>query len=147
MRPVRVNCNSDLATHWCELPVELAREKYLPAGQQAGREADLEDRFNRNHTYKYAAPGPQLLNGSPAGSYALWSPTNVPTMSGGGRYFSDPKESPVRCVVWSMGARPNSTKSQSTYAPLSVDSWYQRAGDEGVVARYATQENIQYQTP
>lgn len=145
--PVRVNCNSDLATHWCELPVELARDKYLPGGRQAGREADLEDGFNRDHTYKYAAPGPQLLNGSPAGNYALWSPTNVPTMSGGGRYFSDLKESPVRWVVWSMGPRPNSAKSQSTYAPLSMDSWYRRAGDGGVVARFATQENVQYKTP
>ncbi len=27
--PVRVNCNSDLSAHWCELPVELANEHYL----------------------------------------------------------------------------------------------------------------------
>ena len=65
--PVRVNCNSDLMTHWCELPVELARENYLAHSQKAGCNADLEDVFNPDHTYKYAAPGPELLNGSPAG--------------------------------------------------------------------------------
>ena len=31
--PVRVNCNSDLATHWCQFPVELAEEHYLGAEQ------------------------------------------------------------------------------------------------------------------
>jgi prepilin-type N-terminal cleavage/methylation domain-containing protein len=145
--PVRVNCNSDLAAHWCELPVELAKDKYLPAGQEGGREADLEDLFNRDHTYKYAAPGPQLLNGRPAGNYALWAPTNVPSMSGGGRYFSDLKDSPVRWVVWSLGPRPNSRKSQGAYAPLSADTWYRHAGDGGVVARFATKESGQYKTP
>ena len=145
--PVRVNCNSDLATHWCELPVELATQGYLPAGRQGGREADLEDLFNRDHTYKYAAPGPQLLNGRPAGNYALWVPTNAPTMSGGGEYFSDPKDSPVRWVVWSLGPRPSSKKSQGTYAPLSANTWYRHAGDGGVVARFATKENTQYKTP
>jgi hypothetical protein len=48
--PVRVNCNSDLAAHWCELPVELANERYLPHGNQGGLEADLEDVFNPGHT-------------------------------------------------------------------------------------------------
>ena len=34
--PVRVNCNSDLAAHWCELPVELANEHYLPHSNLGG---------------------------------------------------------------------------------------------------------------
>ena len=67
--PVRVNCNSDLLTHWCELPVELANEHYLPHRNQGGLEADLEDVFNPDHTYKYAAPGPQLRNGGPTAPY------------------------------------------------------------------------------
>jgi len=145
--PVRVNCNSDLSSHWCELPVELAQEHYLPHGNQGGREADLEDLFNPEHTYKYAAPGPQLLNGAPAGNYALWEPTNSPETFGGGKYFTDPKISPIRWVVWSLGPKPDSAKSQGMYAPLSGDSWYRRTGDSGVIVRYADKNGIQHKSP
>ncbi|HVM63033.1 MAG TPA: type II secretion system protein [Verrucomicrobiae bacterium] len=146
--PVRVNCNSDLSSHWCELPVELARDGYLPHGNLGGREANLLDIFNPQHTYKYAAPGPQLLNGAPAGNYALWVPSNAPTdMSGGGKYFTDPKSSPVRWVVWSPGPRPASAKSLATYAPLTSDSWYRGAGDSGVIIRYADHDGTQFVSP
>jgi hypothetical protein len=146
--PVRVNCNSDLAAHWCELPVELANERYLPHGNQGGLEADLEDVFNPGHTYKYAAPGPELLNGAAAGNYSLWVPTNAPTdMSGGGKYFTDPKVSPVHWVVWSLGPKPNSPKSLGTYAPLSSDDWYRRTGDGGVIVRFADRNGTQFTSP
>jgi len=144
--PVRVNCNSDLMTHWCELPVELANEHYLPHRNQGGLEADLEDVFNPDHTYKYAAPGPELLNGSPAGDYRLWVPTNFPGNLGGtsGNYYIDPKTSPVRWVIWSLGPQPNSPKSLGTYAPMSSDTWYHQAGDSGVITRYADRNGTQF---
>jgi len=144
--PVRVNCNSDLMTHWCELPVELANEHYLPHRNQGGLEADLEDVFNPDHTYKYVAPGPELLNGSPAGDYKLWVPTNFPGNLGGssGQYYTNPKTSPVRWVVWSLGPQPNSPKSLGTYAPMSSDTWYHQAGDSGVITRYADRNGTQF---
>ena len=144
--PVRVNCNSDLMTHWCELPVELANEHYLPHRNQGGLEADLEDVFNPDHTYKYAAPGPELLNGSPAGDYRLWVPTNFPGNLGGtsGNYYIDPKTSPVRWVIWSLGPQPNSPKSLGTYAPMSSDTWYHQVGDSGVITRYADRNGTQF---
>jgi prepilin-type N-terminal cleavage/methylation domain-containing protein len=146
--PVRVNCNSDLASDWCELPVELAQEHYLPHSNQGGREADLEDVFNPDHTYKYAAPGPELLNGGPAGNYSLWVPTNAPRdMAGGGRYFTDPKISPVKWVVWSLGPQPNSQKTLMTHSPLIGDSWYRRTGDGGVIVRYADHYGTQFKSP
>ena len=143
--PVRNNCNTDLASHWCELPVELANERYLPHGNQGGLEADLEDLFNPGHTYKYAAPGPQLLNGAPAGNYSLWVPTNAPLdMTGGGKYFTNAITSPVRWVIWSLGPQPNSARSQNTYAPLTSDSWYNRTGGGGVIARFADHNGTQF---
>jgi prepilin-type N-terminal cleavage/methylation domain-containing protein len=142
--PVRVNCNSDLAEHWCELPVELANEHYLPHGSQGGLEADLEDLFNPGHTYKFAAPGPQLLNGAPAGNYSLWVPTNTPDMTGGGKYFTESKSSPVRWAVWSLGPQPNSARSQDAYAPLTSASWYRRAGEGGVLVRFADRNGTQF---
>lgn len=146
--PVRVNCNSDLATHWCELPIELANEGYLPHSKEKGCEANLEDVFNPAHTYKYAAPGPQLLNGAPGGNYSLWVSTNFPDLSGtSGKYYNDPKTSPVRWVVWSLGPRPNSKKTLSTYAPMSSDTWYRGTGDGGVIVRYADQGGTQFKSP
>jgi len=142
--PVRVNCNSSLMEHWCELPVELANEHYLPHGSQGGLEADLEDLFNPGHTYKFAAPGPQLLNGAPAGNYSLWVPTNAPDMTGGGKYFTDAKSSPVRWVVWSLGPQPNSARSQNDYAPLTSDSSYRRTGEGGVLVRFADRNGTQF---
>ena len=142
--PVRDNCNTDLASHWCEMPVELANEHYLPHGKQGGLEADIEDVFNPGHTYKYAAPGPQLLNGAPAGNYSLWVPTNAPDMTGGGKYFTDAKSSPVRWAVWSLGPQPNSARSQNAYAPLTSDSWYRRAGEGGVIVRFADRNGTQF---
>ena len=144
--PVRVNCNTDLRLDWCELPVELANQGYLAHGP-AGMDADLQDVFNPDHTYKYAAPGPQLLNGTPTANYELWEPTNLAAMSGGGRYFTDPKLSPIRWVVWSLGPQPDSPKSQDTYAPLNSESWYTHAGDTGVIARYAIRDGTQFKTP
>ena len=55
-------------------------ERYLPRSDDGGREANMEDPFDPGHTYKYAAPGPLLLNGDPAGDYALWVPTNFPNL-------------------------------------------------------------------
>ncbi len=142
--PVRNNCNTDLASHWCELPVELAALNYVGGSQKAGCSANLEDVFNPDHTYKYAAPGPQLLNGAPAGNYSLWVPTNTPDMSGGGKYFTNAMTSPVRWVIWSLGPQPNSARTQNAYAPLTSDSWYNRTGGGGVIARYADRNGTQF---
>ena len=144
--PVRVNCNSDLLTHWCELPVELAALNYLGGSKKAGCNADLEDVFNPDHTYKYAAPGPELLNGSPTAPYRLWVPTNFPAdLSGSsGQYYTNTTISPVRWVVWSLGPQPKSPKTLSSYAPMSSDTWYHQPGDSGVIARYADRNGTQF---
>ena len=114
---VRVNCNSDLVTHWCELPVELASEIICRMARRLDCDADLEDIFNPDHTYKYAAPGPELLNGSPAGNPSCGCRRirrgSCPAV---GKYFTDPKISPVRWVVWSLGPQPNSPKSSALRA-------------------------------
>ena len=146
--PVRVNCNSDLAEHWCELPVELANERYLVRGNQGGREADFEDLFNPGHTYKYDAPGPMLINGTSPGTRQVWVPTNAPTdMSGGGQYFTNSIISPVKWVVWSTGPKPTSKKTLMTHSPLTGDSWYRDTGDSGVIVRYAGRNGLQYTSP
>lgn len=146
--PVRVNCNSDLATHWCEFPVELAEQHYLGRSDKPGMAANMEDVFNREHTYKYAAPGPQLLNGSPSGNYQLWVPNDSPTCaSTNGQYYTTQKDSPVRWVIWSVGPQPNSAKTQDSRAPMASRSWYRRTGEGGVIARFATRNGMQIKSP
>ena len=144
--PVRVNCNTDLATHWCQLPPELA--DYLGHGNQPGMAANMQDLFNPAHTYKYGAPGPELLNGASADNYQLWVPDDVPTCaSTNGHYYSTPKDSPVRWVIWSLGPRPDSPESQDDYAPMAARSWYRRTGRGGVIARFLTRDGIEFTTP
>jgi prepilin-type N-terminal cleavage/methylation domain-containing protein len=143
--PVRVNCNTDMSSHWLQLPIELAQSGYLAKSSKAGCNADLEDIFDPDHTYKYAAPGPEYLNGVLQGSnYKLWAPTNFPADFSGtnGAYYDDPKSSPVKWVVWSLGPVLNSPKTLSAYAPLSSDTWYRRGS--GVIVRFAEQNGTQY---
>ena len=145
--PVRVNCNTDLATHWCEFPVELVEQHYLGPGSKPGMAANMEDVFNPNHTYKYAAPGPELLNGAPAGNYQLWVPDDVPKCaSTNGQYYASPKDSPVRWVLWSLGPQPDSAQSQDEYAPMARRSWYRRTGGGGVITRFETRAGIQFKS-
>lgn len=133
--PVRINCNSDMAEHWCPIPVELAKGGYLPKSDRPGLDAYFEDLFNKGHSYKYAAPGDCLVNGSSGGEYTLWVPENFPFEKEDDDVhgYTNAKESPVRWVVWSMGPRPLSEESQQTYAPLSSKSWYRRTGGGGVI--------------
>lgn len=146
--PVRVNCNSDLASHWCQFPVELAEQGYLARGDKPGMAANMEDVFNPGHTYKYATPGPQILNDSSGGVFKLWVPNDFPGCAADtGRYYSSRADSPVRWVVWSLGPRPESAKSQDSRAPIASRSWYRRAGDGGVIARIATKDGMQFKTP
>lgn len=147
--PVRVNCNTDLSTHWCQFPAELADDGYLPRRtDKPGMAANLEDVFNPGHTYKYGAPGPCILNDTPNGNYRLWAPDDFPECaSASGKYYSSQADSPVRWVLWSLGPRPDSDQAQDSHAPLAGGSWYRRGGDGGVIARMATHDGLQLKTP
>ncbi len=146
--PTRINCNSDLAAHWCELPEELARSRYIPTSHKPGMKGHMEDPFNRGHTYKFAAPGHCLLNGSDGGLYKLWVPSDFPRgRSHEGAYFSDSRNSPIRWVIWSMGPKPQGERAQHVHAPLAADSWYNGRAQGGILTRIATREGTQICTP
>ena len=118
--PVRVNCNSDLASHWCQFPIELATEHYLPRGSEPGREANMEDLFNPGHTYKYATPGPQLLNNGPGGNFQLWAPDDLPaSVATTGNYYSNPQD--VAGALGAVESRPapgQPTRRRTRMRPL-----------------------------
>jgi len=147
--PVRVNCNTDMRDHWCQLPVELAQEGYVDEGPEGtGLAAEVEDEFNPGHTYKYAKPGPGLLNGAPGYEHEMWIPSDFPECrEETGHYVGAPAASPVEWVVWSLGPDPESDKSTSPYTPLRADTWYKHAGDTGIVVRFATKEGRYIKSP
>jgi prepilin-type N-terminal cleavage/methylation domain-containing protein len=146
--PVRVNCNSDLRDHWCQLPVELADGGYVPKGRGGGLAAAVEDVFSPGHTYKYAAPGPGLLNGGPGYEHEMWIPDDYPRCaSQTGAYRGDPETAAVRWAVWSLGPRPDCEKSQSPYSPLSRETWYAGTPGAGVLVRFADSDGMQYKSP
>jgi prepilin-type N-terminal cleavage/methylation domain-containing protein len=145
--PVRVDCNTDLSSHWCQFPIELAEQHYLGRGNRPGMAANMEDVFNPNHTYKYAAPGPRIINNGsgPGGNFQLWVPNDAPNCaSTNGQYFSSQKDSPIRWVLWSLGPRPDSSQSLDDYAPMIRRSWYRQAGGGGVIARFQTRTGVQF---
>ncbi len=145
--PVRINCNTDLYDHWCQFPVELADLGYLPRDRRPGMAVGMEDVFNPGHTYKYATPGPQLVNDVPGGDFKLWVPEDFPAGRGtNGVWESGADTSRIRWVVWSLGPRPNSARSQSGKAPLAPGSWY-RPGVGGVILRAAFRDGPQWQLP
>jgi len=146
--PVRVNCNSDLRDHWCQLPVELADGGYVPRGPDGGLAAAVEDEFHPGHTYKYAAPGPGLLNGGPGYDHEIWVPDDFPTcLSPDGQYCSDAETAPVKWAVWSLGPQPASTKSVSPHTPLSAATWYAGPRETGVLVRFAAREGGCHKSP
>ena len=143
--PTRENCNIDLADHWCQLPVELADEGYVAKGPKGGLAANLEDKFNPGHSYKYAAPGPAMLNGSGGTTHRVWVPDDFPNNAAAtGKYYNSSNSAPVKWVVWSLGPKPMSDQSMSSKAPLAASTWYRRAGDAGVLTRFATKDGTQY---
>ena len=59
--PTRVDCM--LGGHFYQLPCELVEGKYLPApGEDTFMAAGIEDRFNREYTYKYRTVGALIYN-------------------------------------------------------------------------------------
>lgn len=119
-------------------PVELL-EYGLPRGRDrwGGDTVALADPFREGATYCYRAVGPAIVNGTTMiedGS-RLWVPDGFPRCgAGGGRYFNDPRESPVLFAVWSLGPDPAAPKFDVPgRLPLPAKYWMHRAGEPGVV--------------
>lgn len=150
------NTNSDWSSRVCaandgegrEFPIELVEEHCLGPGTKPGMAANMEDVFNPAHTYKYAAPGPQLFNGTRGSNYQLWVPDVSPNCaSTKGQYYSSLKDCPVRWVIWSMGPKPDGAQSQDEHAPMARQSRYRRTGQGGIIARFQTCAGVQFKSP
>ncbi len=99
--------------------------------------------FNRRHP-RYSF-GPAPANRFDAiGIFTQESGSGIQGTNGS--WQSGLEHVPVRWVVWSLGPRPNSARSQSGQAPLAARTWC-RSGEGGVILRLATREGYQLQLP
>ena len=135
--PVRVSCNTTEQSHWCQLPPELVEAGLLPPGEKPGMYAALEDPFNPGHAYKYVAPGPYYMNNErQRHGFAVYVPADFPSNRADAGAYHDSADSPLAWVVWSLGPRQDRSKALHARAPMSADTWYERTGDHGVIARF-----------
>jgi prepilin-type N-terminal cleavage/methylation domain-containing protein len=134
--PARFSCSSD----WdFPLPIELAEGRYLPAGEIEGFDiVDYRDEFKPEVTYCYRAPGSAYINDTRLKENAsfVYVPNDFPRCeSSMGKYHFDPKTSPVRWIIWSVGPRPESSKTAADRGdgPLPRIYSYSGAGDTGYI--------------
>lgn len=160
--PARFSCNLRAAD---ELPLELANDRLLPrytkvvSNGPAGGDflvdaIQMRDVFAPTETYKYRAVGPAILNETvliePPNGARLWVPDSFPDCTGAaGRYHSDPKTSPVRYAIWSVGPDPNSPKLLDLPGRLPVPAryWCRSARDTGVITHFQGRDGRTYLSP
>ncbi|MEO1716491.1 MAG: type II secretion system protein [Planctomycetota bacterium] len=143
--PSRGGCSTRLSY---ELPPELAEQEYLPSetGEITGViHVGLHDPFTGS-PYRFRAPGTMIMNEATVltglqGS-KLFIPYSFPKLEGDGEYIRDPKLSPVRYALWSMGPDPEAEKLRSNpgRAPVLERFWMRSASDDGLVVRIASKD-------
>jgi prepilin-type N-terminal cleavage/methylation domain-containing protein len=162
--PTRESCAADV--QW-QLPVELAREKWLPAAARVDTvvpQADMRDLFDPAHTYRYRAPGPVYTNGTfydcewPRA--LVWVPDDFPacrsaTGSIHANYRGEPP-SPLLYAIWSIGPNLQAAKfprlanmdvvDEFTF-PLPRALWLKHAGDDGLITHYRRRMGALYMSP
>jgi len=157
--PSRFSCSLRSAD---ELPIELARERLLPQHKKlvedelAGGEffvdaIEMRDVFSPDATYKYRAVGAAIYNESvvlePPNGARLWVPADFPDCSGdAGRYHGDPRDSPVRYAIWSVGPAPDSPKFADLpgHLPIPERYWCRGAHDTGVITHFQGRDGKMY---
>lgn len=142
--PTRADCNPWALEHAYALPEELVDESYLPGGQIGRiRYAQVEDKFNRGHTYKYIAVGAKYdFLGTPFGRQRLYVPAGFPSSEADNLLmYNDPIDSPVTWVLFSVGPRANQEMLETGNFPLTqgfpVAKWFWYSPEErcGILTR------------
>lgn len=146
--PTRFSCSSRTAY---ELPVEL--QNYLPSGKRD--EIDIvamRDPFSPGDLYRFRAVGPAIVNESTImeNESSLWVPAGFPNENPDlpGKYYKDPKLSPVLYAVWSTGPVVDSPKYDIPgRLPIPRKFWLMSAGDTGVITHMETPDGRMFRSP
>jgi len=163
--PTRFACNTNVNY---QLPIELARDRFLARSASAIPQAAMQDEFDPANTYKYVAPGPIYQNGTffdapdkPWKPRAqIWVPDDFPnSRRDAGRFyhnFTGEPRSPVRYAVWSVGPDVQSPKFPRQPASANIDEskfplprrfWLTHAGDTGLITHIRADNGISYASP
>ena len=148
--PTRFSCSTRSAY---ELPIELFEMNYFGKLRKGGVEAvAAADVFDPAETYRYRAVGDAIMNESTCmpNAASLWVPDTFPDCGGAeGRYHKNPKTSPVRYAVWSVGPSRRSPKFADTPGRALVPSrfWCRGAFDTGVVTHFEGRDGTMHMSP
>ncbi len=169
--PTEADCISGkLSEHLYQLPKVLVQGHYLPSmPHEEAMSTIMEDRFNREHTYKYRSMGEIIVDRGSIDKYIwskLWIPDNFPTSSSidlnRGRFRPDADERerysdnksllplllPVRWVVFSLGPRFNEEWLEEKIGlenryPVPKELWYTPKQRRGFIVRMQLHDGSQ----
>ena len=128
--------------HMYQMPKQLAG-RYLPAtSSNTAATSSMEDRFNRDHTYKYWGVGQRTGDRDFIDKWIktrMWVPDGFPfkssTEDDKGQYYSDPKQSPVTWAIFSLGPKFDADKMLAEHYPIPRETWYDSAKRSGLIIR------------
>ena len=145
--PTREDCHTGaLKDHLYQLPKELAEGGYLPETNPKDVMATImEDRFNREHTYKYRSVGECIRDRDIVDKWIksrLWVPDGFPGRSSvekeKGQWYKEAGKSPVKWVLFSLGPNFDEQWIKETLEnrhPVPKEIWYSPKQKKGFLVR------------
>lgn len=155
--PTRQDCSSgSLDDHLYQLPAQLADGGYLPgSGEHDIMATVMEDRFHRGRTYKYRSVGECIVDRDIIDKWInarLWVQNGFPIPPDSldearGQWYTDPQESPVNWVVFSVGPRFDEQWVLDTAGglyPVPQQMWYHPTQKRGFLVRVRADNGNEY---
>jgi type II secretion system protein G len=160
--PTQEDCmTGKLTDHLYQLPKALVTSHYLPSMPKTeAMSTNIEDRFNRGHTYKYRSIGEVIRDRNIIDKWIktkLWIPNHFPASSSidpnEGRWFPNNDNpltvlSPVSWVVFSLGPRfseewlEEKLELENRY-PVPKELWYTPKERRGFIVRMRLKNGVQ----
>ncbi len=136
--PTRQDCQD--GKHTAQIPDELVDGGYLGNAKiNNGMSSDMQDPFNPDCTYKYMAVGEIIVDRGKISNVQkseLWVPDGFPNSpSETGRYYSDPRKSPVTWVTFSNGPQYDPIRMKQLHYPVPKQTWYDSDNRAGLLVR------------
>ncbi len=153
--PTREDCHTGtLRDHLYQLPSQLAEDGYLPAANQGNvMDTIMEDRFNREHTYKYRSAGECIRDRDIIDKWIksrLWVPDGFPQTSSveeeKGQWYKEAEKSPVKWVLFSLGPNFDEQWIEDTLKnryPVPKEVWYNPKRKKGLITRLHLQSGTE----
>jgi len=141
-----------LQDHLFQLPRELARGRYLSAGNcYSAMSTNIEDRFHSGHTYKYRSVGEYVKDRNKIDKWIkaeIWAPNGFPSKSSvverEGAWYNNIDKSPIQWALFSLGPNFNEIavrENAGNRYPVPVELWYNSKNRTGFLVRLQLQHS------